>query len=255
MKGFALVTGAARRIGKAIATGLAADGWSVVLHASDRSFDQANELAGKLGQTGVKTVAIAGDLSEPGSADRLIRHACEAIQQYAMPLSLLVNNASVFEPDSATDIDPGRWDRHFAVNLRAPVMLSSAFAKACVEHRQRDASIVNIIDQRVWRLNPHYFTYTLTKSALWTATQTLAQTLAPDIRVNAVGPGPVLPNVNEGEDGFHREASNVPLERAVSPEEIADAVVWLAQAHSITGQMICVDGGQHLAWKTPDVAG
>ena len=137
-----------------------------------------------------------------------------------------------------------------AVNLRAPLQLASAFAAALPAGRE--GCVVNIVDQRVWRLNPKFFTYTLTKSALWTATQTLAQTFAPRIRVNAVGPGPTLANTIDGEEGFAREAAAVPLGRGVAPEEVADAVLWLARARGVTGQMIAVDGGQHLAWKTPD---
>ena len=138
-----------------------------------------------------------------------------------------------------------------AVNLRAPVQLSSAFVAALPAGRE--GCVVNIVDQRVWRLNPRFFSYTLSKSALWTATQTMAQAFAPRVRVNAVGPGPTLANNMDGAEGFAREAAAVPLGRAVEPGEIADAVLYLARARGVTGQMIAVDGGQHLAWKTPDV--
>jgi NAD(P)-dependent dehydrogenase (short-subunit alcohol dehydrogenase family) len=241
----ALVTGAPRRIGRAIAARLAAEGFSVALHASARSLNAAQELARELTGSGGKTHVLCADLSDGEAPARLIAEA----QAVLGPLSLLVNNASIFEPDAPDTIDPARWDRHFAVNLRAPVLLSAEFARCAAG---REASIVNIVDQRVLRLTPRYFSYTLAKSALWTATQTMAQAYAPHIRVNAVGPGPVLPNQNEGHEGFAQEAASVPLEHAVAPEEIAEAVLYLAHARSVTGQMICVDSGQHIAWKTPD---
>jgi len=242
----ALVTGATRRIGAAIAQALARQGYALALHSSERSRAQTEQLANAIVREGGQAGVVCADLAAPDEPARLVAAASDA----AGPLTLLVNNASVFEADCAHEPDPALWERHFAVNLRAPVFLASAFAKVC----ERPAAIVNILDQRVWRLNPHYFSYTLSKAALWTATQTLAQSFAPDIRVNAVGPGPVLPNINEGEDGFRREAENVPLASAVEPAEVAAAVLYLAQARSVTGQMICVDGGQHIAWKTPDVA-
>ena len=241
--GTALVTGATRRIGAAIATALSQAGFQLILHSSERSRALTEKLANGLGAS-----VLTGDLMDRAAPARIME---QAAQIATSPLSLLINNASIFEPDSADDVDQDRWDRHFDINLRAPVFLSAEFAKVC---QRPGSSIINIADQRVWRLNPQYFTYTITKSALWTATQTMAQALAPDIRVNAVGPGPVLPNVNEGNSGFAREVENIPLEQAVSPDEIADAVVYLADARSITGQLICVDGGQHLAWRTPDVA-
>ena len=166
------------------------------------------------------------------------------------PLSLLVNNASMFESDSPKELDADLWQRQFAVNLEAPIALARDFEAQAI--RGSDASIVNILDQRVWRLNPQFFSYTLTKSALWTATQTMAQAFAPHVRVNAVGPGPTLANWQQSRADFERESTTIPLGRGVSTDEIADAVLFLAQARSVTGQMIAVDGGQHLAWETPD---
>ena len=245
MTGTALVTGAPRRIGRAISALLAARGYAIALHASERSRPEAEALAGALRQEGATALVISGDLADAATPQRLMEQAQAALG----PLDLLVNNASIFEPDAPDTLDAARWDRHFAVNLRAPVLLSAEFARRAAGRR---GCIVNIVDQRVLRLTPRYFSYTLAKSALWTATQTMAQAYAPDIRVNAVGPGPVLPNQNEGHEGFAQEAASVPLERAVEPDEIAQAVLYLAQAQSVTGQMICVDSGQHLAWKTPD---
>ena len=246
MSGTALVTGAPRRIGRAIAAKLAAEGFAVALHASPRSQDAAWVLARELAAAGAKTHVFIADLADPDAPGLLLAEAEAAFG----PLCLLVNNASVFEPDAPDMIDSARWDRHFAINLRAPVLLSAEFARRCAAGRK--ASIINIIDQRVLRLTPRYFSYTLAKAALWTATQTMAQAYAPNIRVNAVGPGPVLPNQNEGHAGFALEAASVPLEHAAAPEDVAEAVLYLARARSVTGQMICVDAGQHIAWKTPD---
>ncbi len=246
MTEIALVTGAPKRIGRAIAMRLAAEGFAVALHASPRSQHEAYEFTRELSESGACAQSFIADLGDPHALASLLQEAETALG----PLTHLVNNASVFEPDSPDTLDLDRWERHFAVNLRAPVLLASEFARLC--GNQRRGSIINIIDQRVLRLNPRYFSYTLAKSALWTATQTMAQAYAPNLRVNAVGPGPVLPNQNEGQDGFLLEASRVPLEHAVEPDEIAQAVLYLARAYSVTGQMICVDSGQHIAWKTPD---
>ncbi len=241
----ALVTGAVRRIGRAISMRLAREGFALALHASVRSQKDAQALADELRANGARAEVIVADLSKADAPARLLAQAQASLGR----LSLLVNNASIFEPDTPSDLDMDRWDRHFAVNLRAPVLLSAEFARLAGEG---GGAIVNIVDQRVLRLTPRYFSYTLAKSALWTATQTMAQAYAPHIRVNAVGPGPVLPNQNEGHEGFVQEAAAVPLEHAVAPEEVAEAVLYLARARSVTGQMICVDSGQHIAWKTPD---
>ena len=167
------------------------------------------------------------------------------------PLGVLVNNASLFETDAVGQLDPDLWDRQFAVNLRAPVFLSQAFAAQVAG----EGVIVNIVDQRVWKLTPRFFSYTLTKAALWTATRTLAQALAPKVRVNAVGPGPTLPSARQTPEDFARQRAALLLARGPSPEEIADAVGFILRARAMTGQMIALDGGQHLAWQTPDVTG
>lgn len=225
-RGTALVTGGAKRIGLQIATRLAAAGWDLVLHASARSIARAEAEAARLAAASSRSAAAPG------------------------PLRLLVNNAAVFEVDTAEALDLDLWDRHFAINLRAPVVLAQAFAAQA----RTDAAIVNIIDQRVLRPTPQFFSYTLAKSALWTATRTMAQAFAErGIRVNAVGPGPVLPNATDGDEGFSIEVEGVPLHRAVEPDEIAEAVLYLAEARAVTGQLIAVDAGQHLGWRTPDV--
>lgn len=233
----ALVTGAARRIGRAIALRLAAEGWPVALHV--RAIDaDARTLAAQIGAAGGAAALIDGDLGEPAAAAGLVARAAAALG----PIGLAVNNASLFAQDAAADFTAAGFDRHMAVNLRAPLLIGQAMAAQGVE-----GAIVNIVDQRVWRLTPDCFSYTLSKAALWTATQTMAQAFAPRLRVNAVAPGPTLANVHEGEAGLAREIARLPLAAGPTPEEIAAAVVYLAGARSVTGQMIAVDGGQHLA--------
>jgi NAD(P)-dependent dehydrogenase (short-subunit alcohol dehydrogenase family) len=248
----ALVTGAARRIGLTIAECLFRQGYCVALHCSPGSFAKAKAEAARLSAEAPdlenRLFVVAGDLAEPANATRIIADAVAALG----PLTLLVNNASIFFADAAETFELDLWERHFAINLRAPLLLAQAFAAQVPAGDE--AAIVNIIDQRVWRPTPQFFTYSLSKSALWTATQTMAQAFAPRrIRVNAVGPGPVLPNDIHGAAQFAMEVSGVPLKQAVDLRDIADAVLYLAQARNVTGQMIAVDAGQHLAWETPDI--
>ncbi|MDT2022973.1 SDR family oxidoreductase [Methylocella sp. CPCC 101449] len=245
--GVALVTGAARRIGRAISKRLAQEGYALALHASERSYAEAELLARDIVQAGGRAHVIVADLMETPAPALVFEQAARTFGG----VTLLINNASLFEQDTPATFDTDFFDRAMAVNLRAPCALAALMAQALPEGAT--GAIVNIADQRVWRLNPHFFSYTLTKAALWTATQTMAQAFAPRLRVNAVGPGPVFPNVMDGTDGFEREAANIPLEQAVAAEDVADAVAYLARARSVTGQMIAVDGGQHIAWKTPDV--
>jgi NAD(P)-dependent dehydrogenase (short-subunit alcohol dehydrogenase family) len=247
--GPALVTGAARRIGLAIAGRLAREGRPVVLHASQRSADEAELAAGAIRQQGGRASVAVADLANADETQRLVDFAARAFG----PPTLLVNNASIFEVDEARDFSLERYERQMAINLRAPLILARDFAAALPEGA--DGAIVNMIDQRVWRLTPRYFSYTLSKSALWTATRTMAQAYAPRIRVNAVGPGPVFPNEALGDREFEIEARGVPLGHAAEVSGVVDAVIYLSKAKSVTGQMIAVDAGQHLAWRTPDVAG
>lgn len=169
------------------------------------------------------------------------------------PVSVLVNNASVFEDDRVGDLSRETWDKHFETNLRAPVVLAEAFAAQAPDGPPGTLAIVNLLDQRVLKPDPRFFSYALSRNGLWWATRTLAQGLAPRIRVNGVGPGPTLPSIHQTEAEFDAEAAAVLLKRAGSPEAVADAVAWLVDATLVTGQMIAVDGGQHLAWRTPDI--
>ncbi|GGC80290.1 SDR family oxidoreductase [Chelatococcus reniformis] len=241
----ALVTGSAKRIGATVTEALSRAGYGVVIHCH-RSRDAAEALAARLTAEGGRCAVAAADLEEAAAAAGLVTVAASLLG----PITLLVNSAAIFEPDDITDFDVALWDRHFAVNLRAPALLSQAFAHALPDGHS--GAIVNIVDQRVWKPTPRCFSYTLTKSALFTATRTMAQALAPRIRVNAVGPGPIFRSERQTPDDFRLQAAAVPLGHAVAPAEIADAVLYLARARSVTGQMIAVDGGQHLAWQTPD---
>lgn len=242
MRRVALVTGASARIGLAIATRLGADGYALALHASPRSREAAEGVARRFAGQGWRAGVFTANLAEPAACASLVAEAADAMGA----LTLLVNNAAVFEPDSVEALDPTLWDRQFAINLRAPVLLASAFAAQAP--RDADPSVVNLLDQRVRRPTARHFSYTLAKSALWTATHTMAQAFATHgVRVNAVGPGPVLPNVHEGEAGFSREVAGLPLRRPVQPGDVAEAVLYLASARVVTGQMIAVDAGQHFA--------
>ncbi len=242
----ALVTGGARRIGRAIVEALADDGWSVAIHAN-ASLGEAEALAASIRARGGEAAAFAADLADPQAVASLM----PAVIQRFGPVKLLVNNASLFLRDTLTSIDVPTWNRQFSVNIRAPSVLAGAMASALPA--PREGAIVNILDQRVLKLTPEFYSYTLSKAALHAATRTMAQALAPRIRVNAVAPGPVLPNEADGDEGFHREVAGLPLEKAVAPQEIAAAVLHLAKARSVTGQTLAVDGGQHIGWRTPDI--
>ncbi|MBB4102712.1 SDR family oxidoreductase [Allorhizobium borbori] len=244
----ALVTGGAKRIGKAIVEGLASQGFAVAIHANG-SFDEAQELAGTLNRAGYRAAAVGADLQNLAETSSLIARATDLVG----PIDLLVNNASTFRNDEATAFDAESFDAHFAVHVRAPSILAAAFAAALPEDRH--GLIVNIIDQRVWALNPRFYSYTLSKAALWTATQTLAQALAPRIRVNAIGPGPTMKSDRQDPADFQAQVDGVILKRGPALAEFARTVRFLYDTPSITGQMIALDGGQHLAWETPDVAG
>jgi NAD(P)-dependent dehydrogenase (short-subunit alcohol dehydrogenase family) len=241
-----LVTGAARRIGRQLALELASDGWDVAVHCN-ASRAEAEEVAGLIERTGRKAAVVQGDLALPEVPERLIAEAAKALGG----LTCLINNASVFEPDVVGSITAASWTRHLDTNLRAPVFLSQAFARQLPAGAQ--GNIVNIIDQRVWKLNPKFFSYTASKSALWTATRTLAQALAPRIRVNAIGPGPALPNIRMDEEDFAKQARLTLLGRGTSPAEISAAAKFILSQPALTGQMIVLDGGQHLVWQTRDV--
>ena len=244
----ALVTGGGKRIGRAICLELARAGFDVAIHHRSDA-DAAETVADEVRALGRRAATVRADLTRETEVRALVPAAVAALG----PLSVLVNNASVFEDDRvgglAGDTGRGTWDRHLETNLRAPIVLAEAFAAQAPD----GAAIINLLDQRVLKPDPRFFSYGLSKSALWVATRTMAQALAPRIRVNGVGPGPTLPSVHQAAGEFEAEARATPLQRAGSPEAVAEAVRWLVDAGQVTGQMIAVDGGQHLAWQTPDI--
>ncbi len=242
--GAALVTGGGKRIGRAICLELASAGFDVAIHHR-HSDDEAAEVARAVEALGRRAVTLSADLADAVATHDLVGRAAEALG----PLSVLVNNASVFADDRLDTITGETWSAHLDVNLRAPVLLAQVFARQAPD----GSAIVNILDQRVLKPDPRFFSYGLSKSALWFATRTMAQALAPRIRVNGVGPGPTLPSVHQTPDDFAAEAGATLLERPGSPEAVARTVRWLVDAELVTGQMIAVDGGQHLAWRTPDI--
>jgi NAD(P)-dependent dehydrogenase (short-subunit alcohol dehydrogenase family) len=239
----ALVTGASRRIGRCIATDLARHGWRVAVHYGS-NVAEAEIVLAEIEAAGGHAIAIGADLSDAGAAASLIEACTSALG----PLTCLVNNASLFIEDGIGTLDASVWDRQFAVNLRAPVLLAEAFAKHLPEGLQ--GNVVNIIDQRVLAPTPDFLSYSLAKAGLLTATRMLAQALAPRIRVNGIGPGPVLPSIYQDDAAFAEEVGSTLLGRATAPSEIAAAVRFILDAPSLTGQMIALDAGQHLAGRT-----
>ena len=240
----ALVTGAARRIGRALSLSLVEAGFAVAIH-HHQSHDDAAALVGEIERYGGKAVALAADLSDEAATAALLPQATAALG----PIGVLVNNASTFENDTIASATRESWDWHMEVNLRAPFVLSQAFARQLPE--TAGGVVVNLLDQRVWCPTPYFMTYTVSKSALWTLTQTMAMALAPRIRVNAIGPGPTLPSPRQSREQFERQFRAMPLQRGTSPQEIAAALRFILGAPAMTGQMIALDGGQHLGWAQP----
>jgi NAD(P)-dependent dehydrogenase (short-subunit alcohol dehydrogenase family) len=241
-RGWALVTGAARRIGRVLALTAARGGYDVVIHHRG-SADEAAETARLIERLGQTSEIVSADLADAAACRRLVAEA-------PRPVRLLVNCASLFEDDRLGTLTAESWDAAQAANVRAPVLLAQAFAQAL---DGGEGHIVNVIDQRVLRPTPQFFSYAVSKAALWAATQMMAQALAPAIRVNAIAPGPTLPSIHQSSAAFEAEARAVLLGHGASPEEVGEALAYLIDARSVTGQMIAVDGGQHLAWRTPDV--
>lgn len=240
----ALVTGGARRIGLAICRSLAAEGWALAIHHNG-SEAEARALAEEVEAAGGRAVALKAALDSEAEVETLVPLAVAQLG----PLGLLVNNAAVYELDRAESATRAGWDRHMEINLRAPFVLGQAFAKALPP--DAGGLIVNLLDERVWNLTPNYTSYTLSKSGLWTLTRSLALSLAPRVRVNGIGPGYALPEQGTSEAEFERAAGRMPLGRATNPDEICSALQFLIAAKSVTGQMIALDGGQHLGWLVP----
>jgi NAD(P)-dependent dehydrogenase (short-subunit alcohol dehydrogenase family) len=234
-----LITGAARRIGRALAFDLAASGWAVAIHYR-KSAAEAEALAAEIRKAGGVAQPLQGDLADRAALDRLVADASRGIG----PITTLINNASEFLPDSIGSLDETTWDLHLHVNLKAPVFLAEAVAGQLPTGAV--GNIINIIDQRVWNLTPDFFSYTISKAGLWSATRMLAQALAPRIRVNAIGPGPVMRSIHQTEADFESEKAQTLLGTGPSTDEIAAAVRFILATPSLTGQMIALDAGQHL---------
>ena len=244
----ALVTGAAKRLGRAIAMELAGAGWNIALHYSS-SRDDAEIVAGEIRAKNVKCATVAANFADEAETEKLIAAANKELG----PLTALINSASLFENDDWRSASRKSWDAHMEINLRAPFLLCQDFARQVPKGGK--AAIVNIIDQRVLKPTPQFISYSLSKAGLYWLTTTLAQALGPDIRVNAVGPGPTMRNPRQSEEDFSRQRDATILKHGAEPEDIARAVLYLLNAGAVTGQMLAVDGGQHLIWQTPDVQG
>jgi len=241
-----LVTGGAKRIGRAIVENMVANGYAVAIHCNN-STKEAGELAANIEQNGGRAAVVQADLTNMDEVASLIPQAIAKLGA----ISVLINNASVFENDGIGGLGHKIWDTHFDIHLKAPVFLTEAFAAQ--NEGQHEGLVVNIIDQRVLRLNPLFFSYTLSKSALWTATQTMAQALAPRILVNAIGPGPTLKNTRQTEENFAGQIAHLPLKLGPTLASFGETIRYFNNTPSITGQMIATDGGQHLFWEAPDV--
>ncbi|MGR3661169.1 MAG: SDR family oxidoreductase [Paracoccaceae bacterium] len=254
----ALVTGSGKRLGRAMALHLAEKGYDVAVHYL-RSADAAESVADEIRALGQKAFTVGADLLDETQTQKLVGRASEGL---GGPLTVLVNSASIFEHDILETATRTSWDRHMESNLRAPFVLTQAFAKAAPDPSRDDNGemrasglIINMIDQRVRKLTPEFMTYTIAKMGLWTLTKTSAQALAPKIRVNAIGPGSTIKGEKEDEDRFNQKRAATILQRGSNPEDIVAALNYFLDAPAVTGQLLCVDGGQHLGWQSPDILG
>jgi NAD(P)-dependent dehydrogenase (short-subunit alcohol dehydrogenase family) len=243
-RGAALVTGAAKRIGRALALDLAAAGFDLAVHYRT-SAAEAQAVVAAVVALGRRAVALPADLADEEAAAALVGEAAAALG----PVTLLVNNAAVFDYDRPETADHERWQRHMAINLRAPLVLIQGLLAQLPA--AGEANVVNLIDARVLNLTPHYTSYTVSKAGLWVLTQHLARALAPRVRVNAIAPGPVLPHAGMSEEAFAALARATPLGRGPSVEEICRALRAILEAPAMTGQLLTLDGGRHLGWLLP----
>ena len=243
MNGTVLVTGGARRIGRMIACDLANHGWRVIVHYNRSEMDARN-LVKRIKETGGEALAVAADLLKEDEVNEIMEIAAREVG----PVTCLINNASVFEEDTPMTQCRKTWDRHMEVNLRAPFILSQKLVNQIPEGEK--GNIINMIDQRVWNLTPEFTSYTISKVGLWGVTQILARALAPLIRVNALGPGPTLQSAHQLQSDFKKEWASLPLREPVSTSDICKAIRFILDAPAMTGQMIALDGGQHMGWAS-----
>jgi NAD(P)-dependent dehydrogenase (short-subunit alcohol dehydrogenase family) len=254
----ALVTGAGARLGRAMALYLGGRGYDVAVHYAGSAAGAA-ETVTQIKALGRDAVALQADLLDEAQTEVLIARATDAL---GGPLTCLVNNASVFEYDNVMTGTRESWDRHMESNLRAPFVLTQSFAAQVPDALPDDMGepvaqglVINMLDQRIHKLTPEFMSYTIAKMGLWTMTRTTAQALAPNVRVNGIGPGPTLQGHRQSKDHFDRQRAATVLERGANPDDITAALGYFLDAKAVTGQMLAVDGGQHLAWETPDVLG
>ena len=254
----ALVTGAGRRLGRAMALHLAGRGFDVAVHYNS-SAEEAEAVAEEIRSVGQGAVTLRADLLDEEETTGLLPRAADAL---GGALTLLVNNASIFEHDTLETATLDSWNRHIWSNLRAPFVLTQAFARQCPDpvddengEPQAQGLVINMIDMRVNKLTPEFMTYTIAKMGLWAFTRTAAQALGPRARVNAIGPGPTMQGARQSAEHFRQQREATILRRGADPEGIVRALDYFVDARSVTGQILCVDGGQHLTWRTPDVAG
>jgi NAD(P)-dependent dehydrogenase (short-subunit alcohol dehydrogenase family) len=254
----ALVTGGARRLGAAMALHLADRGYDIAVHYAGSS-DAAGDVVAQIKSKGRNAVALQADLLDDGAAEVLFAQATQAL---GGPITCLINNASIFEYDTLSSATDESWDRHINSNLRAPFFLTQAMGAQNLEAETDEwgeplavGLIVNMVDQRVRKLTPEFMTYTIAKMGLWALTQTSAQSLAPAIRVNAIGPGPTMQGHRQSDSHFAKQRAGTVLGRGSTPSDIVAALDYFLMSPAITGQLLCVDGGQHLGWQTPDIIG
>lgn len=254
----ALVTGAGARLGRAMALYLGQRGYDVAVHYAG-SETGAEDTVAQLRAMGRNAAALQADLLDEAATQTLVGRAADAL---GGPLTCLINNASIFEYDNIATATRESWDRHLGSNLRAPFVLTQSFAAQAPEPTQDDqgeplaqALVVNMLDQRIHKLTPEFMSYTIAKMGLWAMTRTTAQALAPKVRVNGIGPGPTLQGHRQSEEHFSKQRAATILKRGANPADITAALGYFLDAHAMTGQMLAVDGGQHLAWETPDVLG
>ncbi|MEY2991659.1 MAG: hypothetical protein RI946_1053 [Pseudomonadota bacterium] len=254
----ALVTGGAKRLGRAMALYLADQGYDVAIHYNTSAKD-ADDVVALIKAKGRHAVALHADILDEAQVCDLIDRASKGL---GGALTCLINNASVFEYDTLATATRTSWDRHIESNLRAPIVLAQRFAqqapKALIDENGEPLAqslIINMLDQRVRKLTPEFMSYTIAKMGLWAFTQTSARALAPDIRVNAIGPGPTIQGARQTEKHFDDQRKNTILKRGSNPQDICAALGYFLTAPSVTGQLLCTDGGQHLGWETPDILG